>query len=329
MGLLASEEYGGEAMCGNPRVTVIAACYNHERFVEECLDSICAQNYPNLQLIITDDASTDGSVQVIDRWIEATGTTAEFICHRVNVGFPATLNEARLRVAGEFLTVIAADDLMEPGRLAAQVPKMVAAQPSVAAIYSDAWIIDETGMRTGATISGNRWTLEGAPEGNIFPELVRLNFIPAPSVLMRRSCLDSVGRYDESLIFEDWDIWLRLARQYQFCFAEEIGVCYRIVESSMYRTRRRELAVAKIRMLKKWIQDPLYGELAMGRLRQEIHHLYDLDRKESLPYLLEFCSLQPGLSSRARYLLARLGMRYRTQRRIVEGLSALRGAPDG
>lgn len=308
-------------MTGAPSVTVIAACYNHERFIEECLDSICSQNYPNLQLIITDDASTDGSAEVIERWIERTGIAAEFIRHSENLGLPATLNEARSLVVGEFLTLIATDDVMEPGRLVLQVPMLATSRASVAAVYSDAWVINETGERTRRALAGNVASLQGPPEGHIFPELLRHNFIPAPSVLMRRLCLDAVGGYDESLNFEDWDMWLRLARRFEFRYSDSIGVSYRIVEGSMYRSSRKELAVGKIRMLKKWISDPLYGQLAVARLRQEIHHLYDLDRKTSLPHLRRLCLLQPGLPSLARYVLARLGMTYRLQSRLIRKAS--------
>ena len=76
-----------------PLVTVIATCFNHERFVVECLESIRAQTYPNIQLIIADDCSTDGSVPLIRDWLTQTGTVCTLILHQQNQGVCRTRNE--------------------------------------------------------------------------------------------------------------------------------------------------------------------------------------------------------------------------------------------
>src|SRR4051812_6669635 len=103
-----------------PRVSAIAICFNHARFAVECLDSIAAQDHPDVELIIIDDCSTDDSVAVIRDWLDRTGTAATFIVHDVNRGICASRNDALSHATGEHVACISTDDVWLPGKLSAQ-----------------------------------------------------------------------------------------------------------------------------------------------------------------------------------------------------------------
>lgn len=218
-----------------PRVSVVAQCYNHERFVVECLDSIAAQTYRAFDLLIVDDCSTDQSPALIEAWIARSHPESTFVRQPRNIGAVRTLNAAIRRTTGEYVIAVATDDVWEPTLLEELVRRLDALPPDHAAVFSDASCIDEEGNRLPADFiaahhDGPR------PSGDIFDVLTEHNFIPASSVLMRRAVLAAVGEYDESLAYEDWDMWLRVSEHYRMTCVPQLLIRYRIVQGSLART---------------------------------------------------------------------------------------------
>ena len=75
------------------------------------------------------------------------------------------------------------------------------------------------------------------PAGNIQQVLWEGNFIPAMTTMTRRECVERVGLYDETLFYEDWDMWLRIAKHYNFFYSEQVSAKYRLVGTSMVRSQ--------------------------------------------------------------------------------------------
>jgi glycosyltransferase involved in cell wall biosynthesis len=219
----------------NPLVNVITLCYNQARFVLETLESIKAQTYKPTQLIIVDDCSSDDSVAVIDTWLQKNRLTCTFIRHQKNQGICKSLNEA-LRVSdGKYISMVASDDLWLPDKIARQVEIMESQPDHVGVVYSDAFQMDECGRTLPGLLiaSSSHWNLPEMPQGRVLDTLLRGNFIPGMTTLIRRSCYDTVGLYDESLPWEDWDMWLRIARHYSFLYSPTPWAKYRIHEKSL------------------------------------------------------------------------------------------------
>lgn len=226
---------------GLPLVTVFAICYNHSRFVEECLDSVLQQNYTNLQVIVLDDCSKDDSVAVIDAWLAKHRTKWLFIRHAKNMGICATLNEALRQARGKYISMIATDDVWEPRKISGQVSAMESLPETVGVLYSDAYLISESGELLPKLFIEAHRSFPQMPEGRIFETLFDENFIPAMATLIRRHCFEMVGNYDENLVFEDWDMWLRISRHFEFKYFPAPTARYRIVGTSMVRTRSAEM----------------------------------------------------------------------------------------
>ena len=217
-------------------VTVFALCYNHARFVVECLESIRRQTVEQFQLIVTDDCSKDGSQDIIAAWLAAHRPDAIFIRHDRNVGLCATLNEALALATGDHISMIATDDLWEPTKIEVQLAAMRQQADGVAVVYSDAIQVDEAGVRLPKDFIEQHRPGFDPPSGNVFSALAHENFIPAMSTLIRRKAVMAVGGYDESLLFEDYDMWLRLAQRNEFVFVPGQPARYRVVSTSMMRT---------------------------------------------------------------------------------------------
>jgi glycosyltransferase involved in cell wall biosynthesis len=270
-----------------PLVTVIAISYNHERFIRRCLDSVAAQTYPNVEIIVLDDHSTDGSLDVITRWIAETSTLVELIAHEQNQGICRNRNETLAMARGDYVACISTDDEWLPEKLEVQVEQMERLSDDVAAVYSDAYLIDESGAAlAGMSIERNR-PFSHPPEGDIFDELLVGNFIPALTTLVRRHCFLAVGGYDESLVYEDWDMWLRLSRRYQFAFTPQVTARYRITNTSLihvlHDARRDEFFDSSLRLVAKHLDA---GERARGLIRRRMEELaYGLGLLDHPAYL--------------------------------------------
>lgn len=219
-----------------PPVTVIAVCFNHSRFLHECLNSIAAQTMQDFQLIIADDCSSDDSAELIQTWLAAHRPDATFIRHSRNAGLCKTLNEALSHALGQFISMIATDDAWEPEKIERQVALMQKSSAAVAVVYSDASRMNEAGQRLDKDFIEAHTPECKRPSGQIFTDLANRNFIPAMATLIRRKALLDVGPYDERLTYEDYDMWLRLAARYDFLYCPAILARYRIVSTSLVRT---------------------------------------------------------------------------------------------
>ncbi len=261
-----------------PLVTVVATCYNHSRFLVECLESIRAQTYTNIELIITDDCSTDDSVQRIQGWVEEHGVECRLVLHDRNQGLCRTLNEALSMASGKYVAIVSTDDVWFPEKTARQVNMMEALPESFAVVYSDAYVMDAAGNRMPGRYMESRVGRLDAPEGDVFRVLLQdWCFIPAMTTLIRRSCLEAVGPYDESLVMEDVDMWLRLARHHHFAFDSTVAASYRILPTSLFRSRQTEITKSFIRVFSKWLAEPEFGEVAQRRIAEQWWALTQLE----------------------------------------------------
>jgi len=213
-----------------PQVTVICVCFNHARFVTEALDSVINQTYPNIELIVIDDGSEDGSGKVIKKWM-IHHPDATMILNGKNIGYCKTFNKAYALAKGEFIIDLSADDVLLPNRIEEGVNLLTKAGLDYGVAFSDAQYVDEQGRPL--RLHSERSPAEHVPVGDIYKDLIEHYFICSPTMMVRKSVLDSLNGYDESLAFEDFDLWIRASRNYKFIYSPRVLVKKRIVSSSM------------------------------------------------------------------------------------------------
>lgn len=306
-----------------PLVAVIAICYNHARFAVECLDGIRSQTYKHLQIIIMDDCSQDDSVEIIRGWIERHGIDCKFVAHLKNQGICRTLNEALSYVNGKYIAIIATDDVWLPDRISTQIAEIEALPESVGVLYSDAYQIDENGHLLPGMFIETHVAFDVVPEGDIFPMLIRGNFIPAMSTLIRASVYAKVGCYDERLVYEDWDMWLRIARHYKFAHSAKVLTKYRVVATSLtrkvLRTRDSARFISDFLIAEKLLADQeLTGQqrtMLRKRLAGCANSLYGIDYPHALSYLWKALKISADGKTMAPLLLAVCGIQYSSVRK--------------
>lgn len=267
---------------GFPLVTIGVASYNNATYLKETLDSIRLQSYHNIELIIVDDASTDGSIDIILSWLdEYPEVNAKLIRYSTNMGVCRVCNEIVTNANGEFISIIGSDDTYCSDKLAVQVPLLINSSQEVGVITSAIEFMDENGR----TIPQPDDFAFPHPE-NVFLILLNSCIIAAMSVLVRRSCFDEVGLYDESLPFEDWDMWLRLSKKYKFLYSPHVSARYRRHANSVFTTRRRQMEEGSLILLNK--QRGICPEadaiiIAQTRLRSEL--LYQIGSEQARHWL--------------------------------------------
>jgi glycosyltransferase involved in cell wall biosynthesis len=219
------------------------------------------QNYPNLEIIVNDDASKDNSVLVIQEWLDKNNLSYRFLKNKVNQGICRSLNNVLAQARGKYVSGVAADDVWLPGKLLTQVEMMERLPGKVGVLYSDALQMNENGEALPRRFIESFRHFESPPQGDIQKIMWEGNFIPAMTTLIRRECFSKVGLYDEELFYEDWDMWLRLARYYEFAYSEQVSAKYRLVTTSMVRSQYARVNDSMCRLCVKHLrQGYLHGE---------------------------------------------------------------------
>lgn len=213
-----------------PLVSVVCLCYNQERFVKAAIQSVLSQTYPNIQLIVVDDASTDNSVNVIRSILDA-NPNIKFLFLKENLGNCKAFNKGLALTKGSFIIDLAADDVLLPNRIEKGVQVLLEKGQGYGVHFSDAEIIDAYG--THLYTHSDRFPHQTIPQGNVYTEIIRRYFICPPTVMFTRQVADVLGGYDETLSYEDFDFWVRSSRVFGYGYSPEVLVKRRVSKNSL------------------------------------------------------------------------------------------------
>ncbi len=208
----------------SPKVTVIVTSFNQEDFIGPAVESIVAQTYENLEILVCDDASTDGTLDVVRDWSGRDGRV-RLIAAEHNTGLSENRNRGLREHTGELVALLDGDDLMRSGKIAAQV-ELLRSDVAAAGCLHDANIFDsETGDSLGlfSRHAGAKGLRRGGAELWLNPTYVVL-----PSTMMFRSRLIPDHGFDVRLPFAaDWLFSIEVFRQGPCAVLRDTYVDYR------------------------------------------------------------------------------------------------------
>lgn len=217
-----------------PSVSILMPVYNNEAYLSGTLDSLLAQTFRDFELIIIDDASTDGSGEIINDYSQR-DKRIQVITNEQNVRVAGSLNRGLKLCRGELIARADGDDLYFPDRLEKQV-KYMQANPEIGVAASSIQEIDEHNRVIR--------TVEEPTQDEDLRFLLNFGCIYIhPAVIMRKSLVDTVGGYDEvefQHACQDYDLWARLSEHTQFGNVGEVLMQYRIHPESVCKTRGQE-----------------------------------------------------------------------------------------
>lgn len=188
------------------KVSVLIPLYNRASFIEETVRSVMNQDYPDTELIVVDDGSTDGSDSLVESYARQGRLTLLRHPGRENRGQSAALNLALDHASGEYVAILDSDDLFLPGKLSAQVAYLQS-HPEVGLVYGNGEGVDAQGRHLYEINYDNQQELSD-------PNRVLLDcyFLLPQNSLVRRSVYDQVGGFDETLRSgQDHDMLIRIA----------------------------------------------------------------------------------------------------------------------
>ena len=245
-------------------ISVIIPTYNRAEYLKLALKSVLEQTYKNIEIIVADDGSTDNTAEVV---ADFNDPQIKYF-YQKNTGLPAAVRNLGLREAsGDYIAFLDSDDMWLPEKLELQV-EYLHKHPKYQLVYSNAWIIDENGVREGLLDK-----IESSKEGKNFGELVRGNFIPQLTVLMKREVLKKIGFFNEDPSIraaEDYEYWLRVALHYKIGFVKEPLAMYRV--HSMMVSHGINHAKSTQKVLFSLINDPLVPN--KNEVMERIYELY-------------------------------------------------------
>jgi glycosyltransferase involved in cell wall biosynthesis len=218
-----------------PLVSIIVPLYNHARFVEAALESFANEGHPNLEVVMIDDGSQDDSFNVSKDWFaQHPNTFSSVILERQeNAGITKTLNRLVARANGEFITMVASDDLLLPGGIQARL-EALERRPEWLAVFGDATVIDAQGRETAssALYKLNRGNTKALLSDQFrTQELILRWSVPGPVLLARRQTYDPIhglGGFNESRFLEDRCFYLQLLARNALGFVEHPVAAYRM-----------------------------------------------------------------------------------------------------
>lgn len=222
-----------------PLVSVILPAYNAQAYIAQAVTSVLAQDYANLELLVIDDGSTDGTAEhpaLQDERIRV-------LC-QANAGPAAARNLGLAQARGDLIAFIDADDLWLPGKLTAQVDYLQA-HPDISIVFGgfQRWEPTANGhfmIPVVAPPASDAHTL-ARPSGWIYTDLLLDSVVHIITAMVRKPVFDTVGLFDNSLpTGEDYDFWLRASRQFKIDQLAYTLACYRIHPTSLTTLPRPE-----------------------------------------------------------------------------------------
>ena len=245
-----------------PLVSVIVPCYNYAGYVDETLRSVLSQDYPNFELIVVDDGSTDNSVQVIERALaanqESLAQRVEFI-RQENAGVSAALNKGLAHARGDFIATFDADDIMPPQRLSVQMAYL-REHSEVGCLGGVAVRIDERGEllpKKDKKRSVRRYDFSQA--------LASALVVGGNIAVYRRDAIDKAGRYDPAIKIQDFQMTLKVAKAGFFVdILPDTVTLYRKHEGSLSKNYKAEYRYG-LDVIAPYAEHPQY-ESAKARL---------------------------------------------------------------
>lgn len=236
-----------------PLASIAVLTYQAAPYIEDCIKGILSQTYPNIELLILDDASMDKTQCIIDSYMDRLRqkcVQVEFVKHSVNSGnIPHNCNELIKKCKGDYIKLCGGDDVLSPHFIEEMV-EFLEENKDCEVAYCNGYVVPDSWHpgRSGKYSQFFDCNYEHPAEG-LFERLLYGNLIKAEAIIYRKSVFEKYGYYDETLLYEDWDMWLRLTiNNVQVCYVDKHLVYYRTSKTGITRNRTRKM------WIKKWNQ---------------------------------------------------------------------------
>ena len=250
-------------------VSIITPSYNQSAYLEQTIQSVLTQDYPQIEYLVVDGASTDGSLEIIKRYEDK---LAWWVSEK-DKGQADAINKGFARASGEIIAWLNSDDYYLPGTVQSAV-KSFEENPDVVLVYGNMLAVDKHG-RTFNTLKYKQLTLE---------DLLCFQIIGQPAVFMRRSVLQKVGGLDSSFHFLlDHLLWIQIAHHGRILCVDQTWAAARYHAEAKNRAKAAEFGREAFRILDKVALDDNLAPFLANVKRRALAAAYRVDSR----YLLD------------------------------------------
>lgn len=259
-------------------ISIIVLSYNSARTIRETLDSILLQTRRNFEVIVSDDASSDDTLSCVNAWIEEhpmIDFPIKVVTATKNNGIPANCNRALAKARGQWIKLIAADDLLLPNCIQDNIT-FVEENPLVKIVQSRCVLFRTDYKQEPIAIEPSSekeiFFNIGSAEEQYHFLLNKGNYIYAPSIFIKKEVIDDVGGFDERFpLMEDYPLWLNALRKgYTFKFLPKTTVAYRQHNLSVIKNSQPFMSEKFARHSIYFLQNYFTGAEVNTRVRKEI-----------------------------------------------------------
>ncbi|MDB1921705.1 glycosyltransferase family 2 protein [Clostridium tertium] len=259
-----------------PLVSIIVPAYNHEDYISECIESILKQDYENIELIIIDDGSKDNTYEVICNYEQEIEEKLKnhIIIKKNNEGVSKTINLGIEKSTGEYICIIASDDVMMKDRIKIQIEYMVKSHSRVSC--GNSYIIRNDRLTDELVITD---VLKYKYyKGNQFYNLIENYFISTPTAMIRRDIINEFGTFNPNFPIEDWPYYVDIASKYNIDYIDEVLCAYRL-HSSNSQTNKKKMFIYEKEILNSIFEK---HDIPIKVKRKAISQLYirNVDRRK-------------------------------------------------
>ena len=231
-------------MADKSLVSVVIATYNMAGYLPLAVKSVLDQVYRNIEVIIIDDGSTDGTGEAIRLFLDDPRVRYMF---QENKGQAAAKNYGVRESRGEYIAFLDADDMWMPEKLEMQLP-LFSKSNAVGVVYARGLYIDEKGVECGIV---NQELFRGRVSGRLLID----NFVCFGTSVARKECFARLGEFNEEIRMGiDYDLWLRFSTQYEFDYVDRPLLCYRVWSGQMSSNCKGRY-LNGIEIMKKFLRD--------------------------------------------------------------------------
>lgn len=245
-----------------PLVSAIIPAYNAQDYLKTAINSAFEQSYPNIEIIVVNDGSTDSTGTIADAFASKFPGKVKVV-HQENGGLCAARNSAIRHAKGEFFALLDADDEWLPHHIQSSVDAF-ARHPMAALVHSNVELMDRSGKGLGTP--ENKW--QGASDANPWLEIfLRREHVLCPTAVFKRHSTDDQNYFDahfNRLGCEDRDLWLRIASNYDLVYLDNVHARYRLHAGNMSKQSHKMLE-ARLRLIAKHAyRAPEYEDQALA-----------------------------------------------------------------
>ncbi len=217
----------------SPKISAIITTYNCEKYLEEAIKSVLNQTFKEYELLVIDDGSTDNTKKIVMKYRDKLD-----YFYKKNGGHADARNYGIKKARAEYVAFLDSDDLWYPKKLEICYTELIK-KPEAGLVYSNLTIIDKKGRVVLKKLKRPHFKKN-------YPCILLGNYVSCQGSLIKKSCLKEIGLFNYDLdMYEDWDLFIRLARKYRFVFIDQPLFFYRTNKDSKFTKHQLTLRLKR------------------------------------------------------------------------------------